>query len=89
MLRLLLIVFHEQIVGGAFQNITDGFQVLELDGAGFVFQDPFEVLITQIQLHIKPIAGLSFFFQDLVNTKMHGHYLHTLDNAHILFQKFA
>ena len=78
-MELFFIVFLKEIVRCTFENITNGLQIFKFDRLGLIFQNALEILITEPQLNIKPIASFSFFLEYLINAQIQNNVLpHTL-----------
>lgn len=63
-------VFLKKIVWGTFKNIAESLEIIELNAACFIVDDPIEVLIAETQLNIQPILRSSLFFKYLLYTQL-------------------
>ena len=53
----------EEVVGGAFEDLAEGFDIFVADGFGLVVDHATEILIAHPQLVVEPVFRLSLFLQ--------------------------
>ena len=58
----------EEVVGGAFEDLAEGFDIFRADGFRFVVDHAVEILIAQPHLYIQPIFCFAFFFKNIDNS---------------------
>ena len=47
-----MVIFLKQIVGGAFQNVTERLQIIKLNAACLIVYDLIKILIAETQLNV-------------------------------------